>query len=123
MATKLDLPLDRFAEEWDREVKKQAANQVFHWVFPALHKVRLAQLRADVRRALLSAALDVRLEGRDTLRHHSDPVVGGSFEYVPFEGGFELRSTWKLDNELRSNWKLDDSFAKPLALAVGLRGK
>jgi hypothetical protein len=123
MAKKLDLSLDQFEKEWDREVKKQAGNQVFNWIFPALHKVRLAQLRADVRRALLSAAFAVQLDGRDALKNHSDPVVGGPFDYVAFEGGFELRSKWKLDDKLRSKWKLDEQFAKPLALTVGQRGK
>jgi hypothetical protein len=123
MAKKLELPLDQFAKEWDSEVKKQAGNQVFSWVFPALHKVRLAQLRADVRRALLSAAIAVQLDGRDALKDHADPVVGGPFEYVAFEGGFELSSKWKLDDELRSKWKLDDRLTKPLTLTVGLRGR
>jgi hypothetical protein len=123
MAKKLDLPLDEFEKEWDREVKRQAGNQVFSWVFPALHRVRLAQLRADVRRALLSAAIAVQLEGRDALKNHPDPVAGGPFDYVAFEGGFELRSKWKLDDQLRSKWKLDEQFARPLALTVGRRGK
>jgi hypothetical protein len=123
MATKLDLPLNRFEEEWDREVKEQTDNEVFHWVFPALHKVRLAQLRAEVRRALLLAAIDIQLEGPDALKKHPDPVVGGPFEYAPFEGGFELRSNWNLSDQLRSKWKLDQAFAKPLTLVVGQRGK
>jgi hypothetical protein len=123
MAKRLDLPLDQFEKEWDREVKEQTTNQVFHWIFPALHKVRLMQLRADVRRALLSAALAVQLEGRDALKNHPDPVVGGPFAYVAFEGGFELRSQWQLDNQLRSKWKLDEGFAKPLTLAIGRREK
>jgi hypothetical protein len=123
MAKMLDLPLDQFEKEWDREVKRQAGNQVFSWVFPDLHKVRLAQLRADVRRALFSAAIAVQLEGRDALKNHADPVVGGPFDYVAFEGGFELRSKWKLDDKLRSKWKLDEPFAKPLVLTVGRRGR
>jgi hypothetical protein len=118
---KLDLPLDQFEQEWDREVKEQAGNQVFQWIFPSLHKVRLAQLRADVRRALLSAALAVQRDGRDALKTHPDPVVGGSFEYVAFKGGFELRSKWQLDDKLRSRWKLDERFAQPLTLTVGRR--
>jgi hypothetical protein len=122
MAKKLDRPLDQFEKEWDREVKQQAGNEVFRWIFPSLHKIRLAQLRADVRRALLSAALAVQLDGRDALKNHSDPVIGGQFEYVAFEGGFELRSKWKLDEKLRSKWKLDERFAQPLTLTVGRRG-
>jgi hypothetical protein len=123
LAKKLDLPLKEFEKEWDREVKNQAGNQVFKGVFPALHKVRLMQLRADVHRALLAAALAVKLDGKDALKKHLDPVVGGTFEYVPFKGGFELRSKWKLDDKLRSRWKLDERFAKPVVLMVGRRGK
>jgi hypothetical protein len=123
MAGKLDLPLGQFAKEWDREVKQQAKNEVFHWVFPALHRVRLAQLRAEVRRALLSAAVAVQLDGREALKNHPDPVTGGPFEYVAFNGGFELRSKWQLDAPLRSEWKLEEGLAKPLALVIGRREK
>lgn len=123
MAKNLDLPLDAFEKEWDREVKKQAGNRVFGWVFPALNKVRLAQMRAEVRRALLSAALGVQRDGPDALKTHPDPVVSGSFEYVAFEGGFEVRSKWQLDEKLRAKWKLDERFAQPVGLTVGRRGK
>jgi hypothetical protein len=111
MAKSLELPLDQFEQEWDREVKKQAGNRVSHWVFPALGKVRAAQAGADVRRALLSAALAVQTDGPDALKTHPDPVAGGSFEYVAFEGGFELRSKVK---------GRDD---KPVTLVAGRRGK
>jgi hypothetical protein len=109
MAKKMDLPLEQFEKEFDREAMKQAGNPVFKVFFPAIPKCRRAQARADVRRALLSAAFDVQLNGRDALKNHLDPVVGGPFEYVASQGGFELRS----------NWKPDD---KPLALTVGRRG-
>jgi hypothetical protein len=123
VAKMLDLPLDQFAQEWDREVKRQAGNSVFTWVFPAVHKVRLAQLRAEVRRALLSAALAVQLDGRDALKKHADPVVGGPFELVPFQGGFELRSRWTVDEALRSKWMLDAGLTRPLVVVVGARGQ
>jgi hypothetical protein len=123
MTKNLDLPLSQFQKEWDSEVKKQADNHVFHWIFPALHKVRLMQLRTDVRHALLLAAIAVQLDGRDALPKHIDPATGGPFEYVAVEGGFELRSQWKLDEALRSRWNLDEQFAKPLTLTVGLGGK
>jgi hypothetical protein len=80
-------------------------------------------MRADVRRALLSAALAVRLDGKGALKEHPDPIVGGPFEYVAFEGGFQLRSKWKVDEKVRSRWKLDERFAKPVTLTVGRRGK
>jgi hypothetical protein len=69
-------------------------------------------LAREVRRALLSAALAVQLEGRAALKNHPDPVVGGLFEYTTFPGGFELRSKWQLDAGL----------LKPLVLTVGQRG-
>jgi hypothetical protein len=111
MATKLDLPLDQFEAEGSREAKKRAGNPLFKLLFPALPKVRRAQARAEVRQALLQAAFAVQVEGRDGLKQHPDPVVGGPFDYVPFEGGFELRS------------KLHQQDDKPVTLTVGRRSK
>jgi hypothetical protein len=110
LATKLALPQAQFEKELEREKTKRAGNPVFMVFFPALAKVRRAQAQAEVRRAQLAAALAVRLDGRDALKQHPDPVAGGVFEYAPFEGGFELRSTLKgQDNQ-------------PLTLTVGRRG-
>jgi RNA polymerase sigma factor (sigma-70 family) len=109
IAKTLDLPPDRAAKEFEREERKLAGNPVFKVFAPVLHNVRRRQEEAAVRRALLSAALAVRLDGRDALKHHPDPVAGGPFDYVAFEGGFELRSKWKPDDQ-------------PVALTVGRRG-
>jgi hypothetical protein len=111
MAKKLDLPPDQFEQEWEREKMRQAGNPVFKLVFPAYDRMRRLQARADVRRALLWAALAVQLDGRDALKNHPDPVAGGPFEHVAFEGGFELRS------------KLKGADDKPVALTAGRRGK
>jgi hypothetical protein len=110
MAKQLDLPPDQVAKELEREEKKQAGNPVFKILFPALVKMRWRQARIEVRRAMLSAALAVRLEGQDALKNHPDPVVGGTFDYEGFEGGFEMRS------------KLKEGGDKPLTLTVGRRG-
>ncbi|MFL5338870.1 MAG: hypothetical protein ACJ8F7_01785 [Gemmataceae bacterium] len=108
---KLGLPVQQFNEEFTAEVKKRAAtNPVIRELFPALERVRTAQARIDVRRALLSAALAVQTGGKDALKNHADPVAGGPFDYVALEGGFELRSKARLDN-------------KPLTLVVGKREK
>jgi hypothetical protein len=123
MERKLDLPLDQFQAEWDREQMKRAGNPIFKAIYPAEHKVRIVQARADVRRALLAAALDVRLDGRDVLKNHVDPVTGAVFEYVAVDGGFDLSSTWKVDDALRTKWKLDDRLTAPITLIVGARGK
>jgi hypothetical protein len=123
MAKHLDLPLDQFEKEWDSEARKVAGNPVSRLIFPAVEKVRCAQARADIRRALLAAALAVQLDGRDALKNHPDPVVGGPFEYIAFAGGFELRSNWKVDEKLRAKWKLDERLAQPVGLTVGRRRK
>jgi hypothetical protein len=111
MAKKLELPLDQFEKEFERETMTQAGNPVFKVFFPALPKMRQSQARADVRRALFAAAIDVQLDGPDALKNHPDPVAGGPFEMVPFEGGFELRSKFKPKDD------------KPWVLTVGRRGK
>jgi hypothetical protein len=110
MAKKLGLPPDEFDKEFARETKKQASNPVFKLIFAAIHRGRHQQARVDVRRALLSAAVAVQIDGRDALKDHPDPVVGGPFDYTAFDGGFELGSKWKPED-------------KPLALTVGRRGK
>ena len=107
----LDLPPDRVAKEFEREATKLAGNPVSKLFTPVLDNVRVRRARADVRRALLSAALAVRLDGPGALKDHPDPVAGGPFEYAAFEGGFELRS------------KQTGADGKPLALTVGRRGK
>jgi hypothetical protein len=110
MAQKLELPLDQFQNELERESAKRAGNPVFKAFFPALGSVRRAQARYDVRRTLLHAAMAVQVEGRDALKNFTDPIVGGPLEYAAFPGGFELRSKWKMDD-------------KPVTLVVGQRGK
>jgi hypothetical protein len=110
VAKQLELPVDQFEREFEREKQKRAGNPVFQAFFPAILNVRRAQARADVRHALLAAALAVQLDGRDALKNHPDPVMGGPFEYVPFAGGFELRSELKGQGD------------KPVALTVGRRG-
>jgi hypothetical protein len=121
VADKLDQPLDQFARDWEHEEMKQAGNPVFKLIFPAVAKVRWAQARADVRRALLAAALAVQLDGAAALNNHPDPVVGGPFEHVAFEGGFELRSNLKPDDQLRTKWRLDERSTKPVTLTAGRR--
>ena len=110
MAKAFDLPMEQFDKEYKLEVKKQAGNPVFNILFPAIVKVRQSQARAEVRHAMLATALAIQLEGLDALKSNPDPVVGGPFEHVAVEGGFELRSKFKQDG-------------KPITLSVGQRGK
>ncbi len=111
VAQKMELPLDQFEKEYDAESKKYADNPVFKMFFPAIVKCRVQQARADIRRALLVAALAVQVDGRDALKNHPDPAVGGPFDYAAFDGGFELRS------------KMKQQDGKALILTVGRREK
>jgi hypothetical protein len=115
MAKALELPLEQFEKKWQVEVKKQAGNPVFKFFFPAIEKMRWQQARIEVRRAQLAAAIAVQQNGRKALKDHPDPVAGGPFAYEAFEGGFELRSTWKLDPQLQAKW----GAVQPLVLTVG----
>jgi hypothetical protein len=103
----LSQPLDQFEKEFESEGAKQSANPVYKVFFPAVVNVRRAQARIEARRALLMTALAVQLDGRDALKNHPDPIVGGPFECVPIPNGFELRSKFKA----RDN--------KPVTLTVG----
>jgi hypothetical protein len=123
LAKKMELPPDRFAGELQTEEKRQAGNPVFKALFPAFGRVRWLQARADVRRALLLAAIDVQLRGPQALKDHPDPVAGGSFEYAAFPDGFELRSKLRLDEPIRSTLRVPQGETKPLTLTVGRSAK
>jgi hypothetical protein len=110
IAEKLRLPLGEAEKEFERETARQAGNPVFSLFFPAVAKIRQSQARAEVRRALLSAAFAVQLGGSEVLKMHPDPVAGGLFEYAKFPGGFELRSKFAQEGH-------------PPSLTVGRRGE
>ncbi|HEV2945772.1 MAG TPA: hypothetical protein VGX70_00255 [Gemmataceae bacterium] len=111
LASKFDLPPSEFEKEFQNEEKKQAGNPVFELMFPALRKVHQQQSRAHVRRALLSAAIAVQLDGPGAQKNVPDPVIGEPFEYAAFEGGFQLRS------------KLKGQDNHPLSITIDRRGK
>jgi hypothetical protein len=119
LAKTLDLPLDQIAKAFAREEKKLAGNPVFKVFAPVLRAAGARRAQAEVRRALLSAALAVQLDGRDALKHHSDPMLGGPFDHVTFAGGFELRSRLTPEDDLLSALKSDTP--EPLVLTVGRR--
>jgi len=111
LAKKWALPPDQFEKECEREARQRPGNPVQKLFAGVALGQRRRQTRADVRRALLAAALAVKLDGEGALKKHPDPVGGGPFEYAAFDGGFELRSKWK------------GADGKPVALTVGRRGK
>ena len=109
LAKCLDLPLNEFEKEFERESIRQASNPVYKVFFPSLARARQSGVRADVRRALFLAALAVQLDGQSAMKEYLDPFGGGRFEYAPFKGGFELHS------------KLKGQDDKPVTLTVGHR--
>jgi hypothetical protein len=123
MAKNQDLPLDQFVQVWEAEVAKQSGNPVFRELAAFFPKMRWFTARAELRRALLSAALAVQLDGPDALKNHPDPLTGGPFEHAAFEGGFELRSKFRLSERMQSKLELDERSAQPQTLTVGLRRK
>jgi len=119
LAKQMELPLDQFAGEQERAALKLAANPMYKRFVPAIIRCRWRQAEAGVRRALLSTAVAIQIDGRTALKNHPDPLAGGAFEYVAFEGGFELRSKWQPDEKHRSRWNLGRP--EPLVLVVGRR--
>jgi hypothetical protein len=109
-AKMLDLPSSEFAKQFQIASTKQAGNPIYKVFFPAIAKVHQSMVRTEVRRALLSAAIAVHLNGPGALKDHPDPASGGPFDYSKFPGGFELRS--------KSSGQQD----KPVSLTVGHRG-
>ncbi len=119
LAPVLDLPFDQCQKEYDAERKKQAANPVFTTFFPPIDHVRLTQARADVKGALLLAAIAVQIDGPEALKDHRDPITGEPFDMVKFDGGYELRLRWKAGDNVPA--KLREGFTQPPGLVVGER--
>jgi hypothetical protein len=98
-AQALALPPGQFEKAWDALDKKAAGNPVSHLLFPAVNHVRQAEDRLLTRRALRKAALAILIDGPDAAKTQRDPFGDGPFEYIPFDGGFELRSKFKAQDK------------------------
>jgi hypothetical protein len=121
LAKQMELPLKQFAKEQDQAARKLGANPLYKMWAPPIISCRWREAEADIRRALLSAAVAVQEGGIHTLKTHPDPVLDGPFEYVPFVGGFELRSKWRPDEKSLS--QRNRGRPEPLVLIVGRPGK
>jgi hypothetical protein len=73
MAEKIRLPPAQFEAEFERETTRRAGEPMFKLFFPAAAEVRKSHARAEVRRALLSAAFALQLDGPDALRTLPEP--------------------------------------------------
>ena len=109
VAKKMELPPDQFDEEVGAIVKGEAKdNPIFKLLFPAVTKMRRSTARYQARQALRKAAFAILIDGPDAAKAQRDPFGDGPLEYVPFDGGFELRSKFKAND-------------KPVSLTVGRR--
>ena len=61
-----------------------------------------------MRQALCKAAFAILIDGPDAAKAQRDPFGDGPFEYEAFDGGFVLRSKFKVQD-------------KPVSLTVGRR--
>jgi len=68
------------------------SNPVIRIFTPALPRLRWLQAYCETRRAMLRAAIAVRLEGQSALKRLRDPYDANPFSYAPVNGGFELKS-------------------------------
>ena len=87
------LPPDQFEKTYKAELEVLTKeNPVIRQFTPALPRVRWARAYNQTRRALLHAALAVRLGGPVALNQYLDPYDGNAFSYVSVGGGFRLSS-------------------------------
>jgi hypothetical protein len=98
-AQALTLPPGQFEKAWVALDKKSADNPVSKLLFPAVNHVRQSEDRLRTRRALRKAALAILVDGPDAAKPQRDPFGDGPFEYMPFDGGFELRSKFKAQDK------------------------
>ena len=105
-AVRFDLSPEQFEREYNAQFQEVSKNNsVMRQFTPALSRLRWAEAYCQTRRALLRAAIAVRLDGPNTLDRHPDPYDGKPFSYSPAEKGFRLSS------QLAEN-------GSPLSLAV-----
>jgi len=92
-APRFTLPPDQFEKAYKVEFDELSkANPVVRQFTPALPRFRWAEAYEQTRRALLHAAVAVRLDGPKALNQHFDPFDKKPFTYTTVDGGFRLES-------------------------------
>lgn len=92
-APRFTLPPEQFEMIYKAEIQELSrTNPVVREFTPSLPRLRWAEAHSQTRRALLRAAIAVRIEGPSALNRHRDPYDGNPFSYVPVDGGFRLQS-------------------------------
>jgi hypothetical protein len=92
-ASRFTLPPEQFEKAYRTEFDEVSkTNPVVRQFTPALWRFRWTEAYEQTRRALLNAAIAVRLEGPNTLNQHFDPYDKKPFAYSALDGGFRLES-------------------------------
>lgn len=91
--TKFDLPPEQFERDYKAELQEVSKdNSVMREFTPALPRFRWVEAYCQTRRALLEAAIAVRLDGPGALDRHPDPYDAKPFSYTRLDKGFQLGS-------------------------------
>jgi hypothetical protein len=91
--SRFSLPPEQFENTYKAEIEKVSAkNLVIHQFTPNLPRFRWADAYCQTRRALIQAAIAVRLNGPNELNQQPDPYDRKPFTYVPVDNGFRLES-------------------------------
>ena len=92
-APRFGLPPDQFEKAYRVEFDELSrTNPVARQFTLALARFRWAESYEQTRRALLRAAIAVRMEGPQALNKHLDPYDKKPFTYANVDGGFRLQS-------------------------------
>jgi hypothetical protein len=95
-ASRFGIPPEQFEQEYKAEIESLSkTNPVVRRLTPALPRFRWEEAYCQTRRALLSAAIAVRLDGQTVLNRYLDPYDGSPFSYVSVDEGFRLESRLK----------------------------
>ncbi len=95
-AKRFALPPDQFETTYRPDIEELSKeNPVVREFTPNLPRFRWAEAYSQTRRALLRAAVAVRLDGPTALSKYRDPYDQNSFSSGPMDGGFRLESLLK----------------------------
>jgi hypothetical protein len=95
-APRFRLSPEQFETEYQVEIAELSKkNPLIRMLTPALQRFRWEEAYCQTRRALLHAAIAVRLHGTGALSRHLDPYDGIPFLYISVDGGFRLESLLK----------------------------
>jgi hypothetical protein len=94
-----DLPPEQFHPRAEALYKQFATDPWGKMMLPDYTKVYDKHMSAEVRLAMLRAAVAMAEGGPNALKNSKDPVGGAAFEYHTTPNGFELRSKLTIDGK------------------------